>query len=302
MGAPAEIHPVGWRFSETEINAAAFNVFQARITSTAEYRNPLSRPALVRRVDTLVEAMCASDALRATCFDIASDSIRSCGDRVALGLNDMEQALISENAESGQLSTDKLFHTGLGCFKKQILDEIAVAKIKDLNRGGGAVDAIEVRLAYPTELRDRLALSGVTQSMQYRASARVTEQEITAAENTVKEKLNQGEGVDFLVQWRPWRKAMEKAHPEAFHALQQAIQVKRDAISTMPAHMTDQEWLDALAKQKTDETRQSTDLVKRLTHTFISRNGLEPDCPLPQSWLRFFYEQAGLHVFFGSSL
>ncbi|MBC7416068.1 MAG: hypothetical protein H7327_14165, partial [Herminiimonas sp.] len=257
------VQQTGWHFPEIEENAAAFNAFQARITATAEYRNALSKPGIVHRVDILVDAMRASPALRATCFAIASDSIQSCGDRVALGLNDMEQALISEKAESGKLSTGELFYTGLGCFKKQILDEIALAKIGELKRRGTAADEVEIRLAYPTELRDRLALPGVTQSMQYRASAKVTVPEIASAEKTVRQKLKNGEGANFLAQWQPWCKAMENANTDAFRKLKDAIQVKRDGISIMPAHMTEQQWLTALEQQKTDEKTQFTDLVKR---------------------------------------
>jgi len=264
-----------WQFQEDEENAAAFNTFQGALAETAEYRNNLSNPALVTRINMLVDAMRTSPALRATCFTIASDSIQSCGDRVALGLNDMEQALISKNAESGKLSVVELFHTGLGLFKKQILDEIALAKINSLRQRGTVMDEIEIRLAYPTELRNRLALSGVTQSMRYRASANVTRAEIASAESKVRAKLKQGEAIDFLAQWQPWCKAMERTNPQAFRTLTDAIQVARDAISIMPAHMTDQQWLNALAQQKNEEESLIVDLVKRSTQQLVTHHRLK---------------------------
>jgi len=264
-----------WQFQEDEENAAAFNTFQGALAETAEYRNNLSNPALVTRINMLVDAMRTSPALRATCFTIASDSIQSCGDRVALGLNDMEQALISKNAESGKLSVVELFHTGLGLFKKQILDEIALAKINSLRQRGTVMDEIEIRLAYPTELRNRLALSGVTQSMRYRASANVTRAEIASAESKVRAKLKQGEAIDFLAQWQPWCTAMERANPQAFATLTDVIQVARDAISIMPADMTDQQWLNALARQKNDEESLLVDLVKQSTQQLVTHHRLK---------------------------
>ncbi|MBC7414390.1 MAG: hypothetical protein H7327_05600, partial [Herminiimonas sp.] len=57
--------------------------------------------------------------------------------------------------------------------------------------------------------------------------------------------------------------------------LKDAIQVKRDGISIMPAHMTEQQWLTALEQQKTDEKTQFTDLVKRVTARFIFEHQLK---------------------------
>lgn len=264
-----------WYFPETEVDAIAFNAFQAQVTETAEYRNPHSKPGVVRRIDLLVEAMRASPSLRATCFAIASDAAQTCGDRVALGLNDMEQALLIENAESGKLSPEDLFSKGIGSFKKQVLDEIALAKINDLKRLGIPADEIEIRLAFQTELFERLDLPGVTNEMRYRASAKVSKGEIASAERAVRQKIAQGDAISFLTQWRPWCKAMEKTDPEAFRALADAAQAKRDAISIMPAHMSDQEWINALAKQKNDEETQTADLLKRTTLRFISEHGLQ---------------------------
>ncbi|MBC7414401.1 MAG: hypothetical protein H7327_05655 [Herminiimonas sp.] len=265
-----KVDGLNWRFPETEQNAAAFNIFKERVAGTKEYASLLARPALLQRIDALVNAMRCSPSLRGTCFTIAADAINSCSDRISLALNDMDAALISEKAETGQLSMQELRLAGIAKFEMKTLDDIAMAKIAALRRQNLTVDEVEMRLVYPTELADRLDLPGVVRSMEYRRSAGVSDVEISMAANDVRDRLGRGEGTDFLAAWTPWRDALERTYPSDYAAVRETISAARDRLALPPDHMTSQQWLTALERQKLDEERQLSDLAKRLSTRFVS--------------------------------
>ena len=261
-----------WRFLETGPGATAFNTFQARLAGTAEYNNVASRRSLVRRVDHLVETMHRSPSLRNLCFGIAISGTESCTDRIALALNDMEVALVNEKAATGLYSTNELFAAGLGQFKLKLLDDIAMAKIASLRAQNISPDEVEIRLAYPTELGSRLRLPGVVKSMQYRSIARVTAGEIRAAERTVKASFNRNAQVDYLAGWEPWRQSLERRQPVEYTEMRREIAKAREAISTKPDEMSEQEWLTALDQQAMSERVQSFELARKMTNRFLDAN------------------------------
>ena len=112
--------------------------------------------------------MDAAPELRAMCFNIAATALESCGDRIALGLNDMELCRINHDAQHGVHTNDALFDMAEGFFKLQLLDQIATEKIASCIDRRMRIDEIEIRLAYQTELVDRLHLPGVGSAMLYR--------------------------------------------------------------------------------------------------------------------------------------
>ena len=272
--APAAPILQAWDFAETETNASSFNAFLRRLAETQEYRNPASRPGLTTRVDALVADMRASPALRTICFSIAADATQTCGDRIALALNDMQLAHIDHKAINGHYSMRELFSMGEGFFKLDALDKIAVEKMAQLTRAGVAIDAIEVRLAYQTELSGRLTLPGVTCSMLFRGCANVTADDISLAERQVVQQLERGEAVDFLVQWRPWRQALERRTPAEYERVREFNQPARDAIACQPRGMTDQRWRQAFDRQAASEASQIADTTDRLTRAFMEENDI----------------------------
>ena len=263
----ARANNVTWRFAETEANAWAFNVFQRRLTETAEYRNVSARPALVARFAKLVTTMRASAILRATCFDIANSSITRCGDRVALGLNQMELAEINHHAETGRYDDQELYAIGMNLFKLHTIDEIGIEKISELRSRGVRIDEVEIRLAYQTALKKKFGLSGMTEDMLSRACANLTNDEIEIAEKKARLLLETDASVEYMAQWLPWRQAMQRQHPAAYGVLSTQLQALRDALSIKPHEMLEQEWLTALAELATIEESK----INALTHHFTAR-------------------------------
>ncbi len=230
---------------------------------------------MIARVDVLVAAMRESPDLQALCFDMASEGVGSCGDRVALALSDMEMAHIDQQARSGQLSTIDVLKIGDGMFKRAILDDVAVEKIAEREEAYrlGEIryepDPIEIRLAYHTALAQTLSLPGVAQEMLYERTADLSEQDVADARDKVLTKLERTESVDFLVQWSPWRQAMERKYPEDFRQAKDLMQVARDQLALQPPRMSEQNWLDALDAQAATETTLYDAVAARVTRQFI---------------------------------
>ena len=230
---------------------------------------------MTARIDGLVAAMKESDDLRAACFNLAEGASATCGDRVTLALNDMEMAHINHDAETGRYSMLELFALGDGFFKLQVLDEVAVQKIAEFNLAGRDIDEIEIRLAYQTELAQRLALPGVAQAMLYRTCANLNKGDIDAAEARVLRQVGRGTSIDFMVQWQPWRQALERAHPQEYERVRVYNEPERDAIVCQPPRMNEQEWREAFDSQAAAEASQIAVTSRRLTRAFMEEHGLE---------------------------
>ena len=277
--APAQpfnpaLGPHHWHFAETENNAESFNQFSQRLSQIAEYTNAASRSGLTTRVDALVADMRTSPALREICFSIAADATQSCGDRIALGLNDMQLARIDYKASAGHYSMRQLFSMGEQFFKMAALDRIVVEKIGQLRNAGLTIYPIEIRLAYQTELSSRLGLPGVVRSMLYRHHAHVSAGDISGAERQIRQMMERGEAVDFLVQWRPWRQQLERQFPEEYERVRVFNQPAREAIACQPRGMTEQRWREAFDRQAANEAAQFTDTTDRLTRAFMEEHDI----------------------------
>jgi hypothetical protein len=90
-------------------------------------------------------------------------------------------------------------------FRLEKLEAIAMKKTRSLK----LVDEIEVYLAYQVKLCAPLRLPLVVGEMAYFKISGVNEQDLLAAEATVKELENR-EFKDFLLAWQPWLQAFKR--------------------------------------------------------------------------------------------
>lgn len=209
------------------------------------------KEAFIGRVDALVAAMRQSPSLRAYCLEIANDSINSCHDRIALGMNDMEREKISHEAENGLHPNNKLFSMARQDFRLHALNVIVETRIEAFIAEDVAgednrhftVDEVEVRLAYQMELADRLDLPGIGRAMLYRPTVmeQVSDADIDAAGAQIEARMKEPGMVEHVAQWKPWRMAMERTHPAAYASLRQAHAAEQDALEGRVAQMTDGE-------------------------------------------------------------
>lgn len=110
--------------AEHEDHAGGFNDWLNRLRVTNEYTEA-TRPVLQQRVQELLERMDADPDLRKRCFLEAVDANMTCGDRVTLGLRNMELAVTSHDAELGRLTERELLQLGQGMHRLELLEQVA---------------------------------------------------------------------------------------------------------------------------------------------------------------------------------
>jgi hypothetical protein len=240
-----------------DANAPAFREFLQRLRgggghhAPAEYALAYLRPDFLQRVDNLLDAMESSPALRQRCFAIADEYTTSCGDRVTQGLNDMELARVSHDAETGVHSDAALFSIAKNMFTIDAIDKIAVAKIAELQPHEDDLDEIEIRLKYQTELAQRLSLPGFSKAMLYRGYAeQITDIDLDVAAAKINADLESSASLEYIARWTPWRSAMERLHPYEYRRAHAYIAVCREPLAIQPLGMSEQDWLEALDHQK----------------------------------------------------
>ena len=265
----------GWCFPQEFEFARQFNQFACRITEVEDYQNVYTRSSLIKRVNALVKDMRRSCELRDLCFNIAADATQTCGDRIALTLRDMELARIDHHARTGKYSMEELFSLGEGFFKLQILDDLSQKKFRELSSTSSSEEEIGMRMRYQSGLAAALQLPGVARGMLFERCARVADEDLRAAENTVLEKIYNGESVDFLAQWQPWRKALERKFPADYELVNKIIEVNRDAIVNPPPRMTEQRWRKAFDLQSSFEETLLSTTADRLTRAYILERGAQ---------------------------
>ena len=222
-------------------------------------------------MNALVSGMRAAPALRNTCFGIATQAIESCTDRVAQGLGDMERAKINHDVEIQNPPLDRLFSIGEGLFKLKVVDEIADAEIAVQRRNDPQMDEIEVRLAFQVGLRKRLDLPAVSESMTFASFANLQPGALEAAEARVQKGLGSRESIDFMVQWAPWQRALERDDKAGLYARARAAQQEeRDELVFLPARTTEFEWMAELAEMKHRHAQELGRITTRLTRRFLA--------------------------------
>ena len=180
-----------------------FSLFLDKLALSIIGRNPAFRMTF----QSWLREMVAHPALRAHLFAVAQGATASCQDRVMLTANDMAKARLLFQVERGDYDQrlPELIAIARTMFRLEKLEAIARKKAASLM----FVDEIEVYLAYQVKLCAPLRLPLVVDEMAYFKVSGVSDNDLLAAEATVKELENR-EFKDFLLTWTPWLKAQKK--------------------------------------------------------------------------------------------
>lgn len=250
---------VDWIDCADEPDAQLFAEFLNRLRETREYQLPAYQGMLKRRVNDLVIEMINQPKFRELCFTIAREATQTCGDRVALTLNDVKSAHINFKAEHGRYKIDDLFDLAEGMFKLSILDEIAaehVIMIKDANPWREQIDEVEVRLGFQTLLAEKLRLPGVARAMLYAGCADISEQDLENAQMRVEHRVARSGSLEFVSRWLPWELAMKRAYPEKYAPVDREIEERRGGLAWAPALTNDQTYIEELKELSQFENEQ----------------------------------------------
>lgn len=211
LGRP-KTHPA-WHLDRSN-DAKLFACFLGKIEQSLDYLNPRTRPMMTNRVGGLLDEMDRSRALRSEIYRITQDAFATCGDRVVLGLNNMELAIQNRKAEDGVLAEKDLLELGRGMFRLDMIEKFAWEKgmIGGLPGDDGVEpDDVEALLNLQSTLREPLNLP-IPVFAPGAGSHEVTEARV----NEAHELLRSHDAADFEGALKAFRRARRDlaAHPE----------------------------------------------------------------------------------------
>jgi hypothetical protein len=151
----------------------------------------------------------SSEEFRNNFFAIIDGAARTCGDRMALSVLHLGLANKSQSIDKSDLNSFADFLIR-GPWMIEQLEQCAREKVKTLR----FVDEIEVFLAYPVKLKERLKLPIDVNEMLYFGCSGVTEQDLENAATSIEGMLEGADAVaNILVQREEWTRALEE-HPQ----------------------------------------------------------------------------------------
>jgi hypothetical protein len=276
-----------WRQLDGESNASSFARLLNRLGETAEAKNADSRPLLTSRIGDVLHELGDSSELRAFCFALAEDALATCGDSVALGFEYIEDAIIDHKAERGDLLEPALLNLVKQKFRQSVVENIAMEKIASLR----TVDAVEVHLAYRTQLKEILDLPGKSNDMLYFFASGVSTRDLKLAQARV-QSLELGHQMqDFICEYLPWKSHLKRTHAHVFEARLASVAAEMDFFSVAPPGMTDGDYMRKCASLVSQRDAAEKDTVRELTRLHFPADSITapPAQSKKKSRLRSFF-------------
>ncbi len=264
---------VAWREIHDNMDDAqrqALNVFLCRLTETAEYKDTRLRPPFCKRIATLLDTMQCDPELRERCIAIADDLSDTCGDGVALTLNRIDSARINWLAENGKFGLAELAAIRTGMFRLEMLQAVTKEKMVSLRASlDYEPDEVEVILGFQTMLAERLKLPGVSDRMLYAGVSQITDKDLEDAVEKVTSRENRKEHVEFIADWEPWRKALERLYPEKFSELHRQRDEDQQEMSIPPPGYSDVDYIRECEDLLKMHAAREKFLLNNLTRKFL---------------------------------
>ncbi|WP_312891238.1 NEL-type E3 ubiquitin ligase domain-containing protein [Mesorhizobium silamurunense] len=206
-----------WQGFAGEEGAQEYARFLDRLRHTVSFGNAEFRQAVV---EDLRQAA-ARPRLRELYFALAFRASETCQDRITLTWNSMQTARLVADVEDGAYDRrlDELVGQARVMFRLDALERIARKKVSTLR----FVDEIEVYLAYQVKLRERLEMPLIAPDMRFFGVSWVTEDDLTAAEEQVRQEEAAGFAAYLATKWEPWEKVVSRIAPEAYGAMQDRL-------------------------------------------------------------------------------
>lgn len=210
--------------------AEGFARFLGKLSRTSEFRHPDLRVQLRARTSALLDRLEVDADLRAVCMVIADEHSNTCGDAATAALAAMELAVMTADAASGHTPTPQLIHLGKQLLRLKALDDFGATLGKSDH-----VEYLELNLWLRTNLAEQLDLPIRSRAMLYtnfvERSLEVGPSTLTdAAAHVAAVVADRQKTVEFLADWQPWTKRLEKAYPEQLQQDRETRQSQRMAL------------------------------------------------------------------------
>lgn len=210
--AASHLSPRHWPglLAESEQNLRSLRGWLARLSLMADYRSgPDKQQAVASKIVHYLDLAENDLAFRESFFQTIQNAAATCGDRMSVSIL---QVGVQHRLSQIDKSDLKQFSNFLlkTVWSLDLLTTIAEQKMKELN----LLDEIEVYLAYPIQLRERLSLEIDVDGMLYFAASSVTQKNLDDAFEFVQMQQTSLEArCAFLISRDDWKEALEKAYP-----------------------------------------------------------------------------------------
>lgn len=173
-----------WHALPAHDNVKAFATFLVRVRETSDYRHgsPELKAATQQRMAALLVQMQSDPTLRENCFNLATDAVDTCGDRVALRMLDMDNLAVVSEAKTAlaagkyDQNPQALIDLCKGQHRLAIIATEAENKVATMH----FTDSVEVHLGYLVKLAETYQLPVRISTMLYPACSGITDNDIAA--------------------------------------------------------------------------------------------------------------------------
>jgi len=234
-----------WRNLQHQPGAEAFLLLVEDLLQTADYRD--NRRLLTERLWRMIDAMTGSEALQEELFTLAGHP-ETCGDGTMITFNmlDVRVLVFQLEALHGDKTPVDLFRLMRGLERLDELERIALEDINARVVSQPNLDQVEVRLMYPTRLRDELALPGQSQGMLFENLSGVNERMLHNAKVRVLARENTPEFFQSLIARKDWLTFLEDHFLDDFETVRQPFHDRLDLLDGQKETLTDEAYLSSV--------------------------------------------------------
>lgn len=232
-----------WESLQREPGAEAFKLVVNDLLLTADYRD--NRRLLTERLWRMIDALAGSEALQQELFALAAHP-ETCGDGTMITFNMLDirvQVFQLESLPGGKTPVD-MFKLMRGLER---LDELERLALEDFNARvvtQPRLDQVEVRLVYPTRLREELALPGQSQGMLFEGISGVDESMLDSAKARVLARESTPEFLQSLIARKDWMTFLEDHFQQDFDKVRLPFHERQDLLDGQHETMTDDDYLN----------------------------------------------------------
>ncbi|WP_368566297.1 NEL-type E3 ubiquitin ligase domain-containing protein, partial [Pseudoxanthomonas sp. UTMC 1351] len=207
-----------WTAFEGEVAASQFAQYLDKLAQSINATQAAVAAPFRAHVGEWLEHLATHPVLRQDTFAIVAPGNEACEDRAAVVLLQMTRLRVNHDVETGHHDAHPatLLELVQGNRRLEALETIALDKMRTMR----AVDDVEVVLAYPVGLRERLRLPIGVEAMRFGAVSGVTEDDLGRAEAQV--KALDATFPEYLANHVPFHHVLERWDRAAFERAQEA--------------------------------------------------------------------------------
>ncbi|KFE53348.1 NEL-type E3 ubiquitin ligase domain-containing protein [Pseudomonas syringae] len=234
-----------WESLQREAGAEPFVLLVNDLLQTADYRD--NRRLLTERLWQMIDAMAGSEALQQELFALAAHP-ETCGDGTMITFNMLDirvQVFQLESLPGGKTPVD-MFKLMRGLERLDELERIALEDFNARVVTQPRLDQVEVRLVYPTRLREELALPGQSQGMLFAGISGVDESMLDSARARVLARESTPEFLQSLIARKDWMTFLEDHFQKDFDKVRLPFHERQDLLDAQHETMTDDDYLNSV--------------------------------------------------------